>query len=88
MNCKRCGNPLPSEGAVCKFCGAALTPEGLQYQRRINENKDKQITLMSEKYGQHHNIKYNEVKENKLMGIIIIAIILVILVILAILLNK
>ena len=88
MNCNRCGAPLPDKGIVCKFCGAAMSPEQLKYMQRMQEKDKKQIQLLSEKYGQENNINYRENKENKVLGLIIIIIVLVFLGILTILINR
>lgn len=85
--CKRCKKPLPNEGVICKFCGAMMTQEQLNYQQKMKNKNDNQIMLLSEKYGQKSNIEYRDNKENKLLGFIIITIILLFLIVLTILLN-
>ena len=87
MKCIRCGKPLPSEGIVCKFCGALMNQEQISYQNKMKDKDNKRVTLLSEKYGHHNNVEYNEVKENKVVGLIIIMVVLVILIILTILIN-
>ncbi len=87
MNCKNCGSPLPSEGAICKFCGVAMEKSQLQFQKRMRNNEEQRVTLLSEKYGQINKIDYRKTKENKALGFVIIAIILLILIIITILLN-
>lgn len=87
MNCKKCGSPLPSEGAYCRFCGIAMDSNQLKYQQKMKNNNDQRITLLSEKYGQENKIEYRNVKENKLLGLIFISFILIVLIILTILLN-
>lgn len=87
MKCKNCGSPLPSEGAVCKFCGVAMEKSQLQFQKRMRNNDEQRVTLLSEKYGQQNKIDYRDTKENKALGLIIIAVILVFLIIITILLN-
>lgn len=87
MTCKKCGSPLPSEGAICKFCGAMMTPDQISYNNRMQQNKQKKIELLSEKYGQENNVGYREKKENKILGTIIIIVVLLILIIITILLN-
>ena len=42
MKCNRCGSPLPSDGMVCKFCGALMDQKQISYQ---NKMKDKNFTL-------------------------------------------
>ena len=88
MNCNKCGSPLPNKGIVCNFCGAAMSPEQLKYMQRMQDKNNKQIELLSEKYGQDNNIKYQSNKENKILGLIIIIVILVFLGIITILINR
>lgn len=87
MKCNRCGSPLPSEGMVCKFCGALMDKKQLDYQNKMKDKDNQKITLLSEKYGHQNNIEYNKVKENKVLGLVIISIVLIILIILTILIN-
>ena len=87
MKCNRCGSPLPSEGMVCKFCGALMDKKQLDYQNKMKDKDNQKITLLSEKYGHQNNIEYNKVKENKVLGFVIISIVLIILIILTILIN-
>lgn len=87
MKCNRCGNPLPNDGMVCKFCGALMDQKQINYQNKMKDKKAERITLLSEKYGHQNNIEYRDVKENKVLGLIIISIILVILIILTIIIN-
>ena len=59
-----------------------------EYQKKMNDNQNqKQVELLSEKYGYENNIEYNKTKENKLLGLVIIVVVLVILIVLAILIN-
>lgn len=87
MKCKNCGNPLPSEGIICKFCGALMDQSQINYQNKMKNKNNQKIMLLSEKYGHENKIEYREVKENKILGLAIIIIILVILIVLAILIN-
>jgi len=87
MKCKNCGNPLPSEGIICKFCGALMDQSQINYQNKMKDKNNQKIMLLSEKYGHENKIEYREVKENKILGLAIITIILVILIVLAILIN-
>lgn len=87
MTCNRCGNPLPSEGMVCKFCGALMNQSQINYQNQMKDKDNKRIVLLSEKYGHQNNIEYQDKKENKLLGLFIVMIVLVILIILTILFN-
>ncbi len=87
MKCKNCGNPLPSEGIICKFCGALMDQSQINYQNKMKDKNNQKIMLLSEKYGHENKIEYREVKENKILGLAIIIIILVILIVLAILIN-
>ena len=47
----------------------------------------KKIILLSEKYGHENKIEYREIKENKVLGLIVISIVLLFLIVLAILIN-
>ena len=87
MQCKRCGRPLPSSGIVCKFCGALMEKEQIDYQNKMRDKDNQRITLLSEKYGRENQITYREEKENKVIGIVVVAIILLLLIILTILIN-
>lgn len=87
MKCNRCGNSLPSDGMVCKFCGMLMDQEQINYQSKMKDKDNQRIMLLSEKYGHQNKIEYNKVKENKAFGLIIILITLVILTILTILIN-
>ena len=37
MKCNRCGSPLPSDGMVCKFCGALMDQKQISYQNKTKE---------------------------------------------------
>lgn len=64
MTCRNCGKPLPSDGIVCKFCGALMNQSEINYQNKMRDNDNKKITLLSEKYG--HEIKLNIVRLKKI----------------------
>lgn len=87
MVCKNCGKPLPSEGIVCKFCGSLMDQSQINYQNKMRDKDNKKIMLLSEKYGHENKIEYREVKENKVLGLVVITIILVFLIVLSILIN-
>ena len=87
MKCKNCGNSLPSEGIVCKFCGALMDQSQINYQNKMKDKDNKRIMLLSEKYGHENKIEYREEKENKILGLVVIIFILVILIVFAILIN-
>lgn len=87
MKCSRCGNPLPSDGIVCKFCGALMDVKQINYQNKMRDKNVERIVLLSEKYGHKNDIEYREVKENKILGLIVISVIVVFLIILTILIN-
>lgn len=88
MTCRNCGKPLPSDGIVCKFCGALMNQSEINYQNKMRDNDNKRITLLSEKYGHENKIEYRETKENKSLGLAIIIIVLVFLIVLTILINR
>lgn len=87
MNCRRCGKPLPNNSVACKFCGMLMGQDQLNFQRRMQENEEKRIQLLSEKYGVDTTPEYRKKKENKLLGAIFIGIILLILIIITIIVN-
>lgn len=87
MNCKRCGKPLPNNSVACKFCGMLMSNDQLNYQKKMQENEEKKIQLLSEKYGVSTTPEYNNKKENKFLGAIFIGIILLILIIITIIVN-
>lgn len=87
MKCKNCGNPLPGSGVVCKFCGALMDREQINYQNKMKDKENQRIMLLSEKYGYENKIEYREKKENKILGLAVILIILVFLILLTILIN-
>lgn len=87
MKCKNCGNALPDQGAVCKFCGVAMNEEQIKYQNKMKDRNQQRLELLSEKYGRENKIEYRETKENKALGLAVILIILLFLIILTILVN-
>ena len=50
MKCKNCGNPLPGSGVVCKFCGALMDREQINYQNKMKDKENQRIMLLSEKW--------------------------------------
>ena len=85
MNCKRCGSVLPSEGFVCKVCGAMMDNEQIKSQKANLKSKIGQIPiLMSEQNGKH-KIEYNSESPNKGMMAAIMLIIIIFLVIVSLL---
>ena len=91
MFCNKCGNPLPKEGAVCKFCGAMMNSEQINMVREENSQQEFRPELKTEKYGQGANIEYrekNNFNDNEILGIIIIGGIVLFIIILAIILNS
>ena len=85
MFCKRCGSALPSEGFICKVCGAMMDQEQINEQRKFikeNERKVKPL-LMSQKYGRKNNIVYNDEKTNTGLMSAVLFIIIVFLVVLS-----
>ena len=53
----------------------------------MKDKNNERIMLLSEKYGHQNNVEYREVKENKILGLIVISVIVVFLIILTILIN-
>ena len=89
MFCNKCGNPLPNEGAVCKFCGAMMNSEQINMIREQAKEQEFRPELMTEKYGQS-KIEYREDKSNNNLAIYLIVIggIVLFIIILAIILNS
>ena len=79
MVCQKCGNQLPNEGFVCKFCGAMMTDEQIEQQKNYLKERRFQPKLKSELYGIENNPKFK--------AILIIAGVIIFLIILAILIN-
>ena len=77
MFCQKCGNPLPKEGYICKFCGAMMGRDQIEKQKEYMKEHQYDPKLKSELYGQE-KINYNTEKDkNKNLGfLIILAIIL------------
>ncbi len=88
MQCKKCHSPLPANGIVCRFCGTLMDQEQIKYQNKMKNKSDQTIMLLSEKYGHENKVTYREVKENKILGLIVIIIVLLILIFLTILVNS
>lgn len=77
MVCNRCGASLPSEGIICKECGAMMAKAQIEEQKKWNElNKEtnRKINLMSSKYNiNKDSFTYDEPKkENKLLGLLVL----------------
>ena len=91
MICKRCGAALPSNGVVCLQCGAMMSKEQIEEQKKwkeINKETNKTINLMSSKYNvnkENFNYDNEPKKENKLLGLlVVVGVFLIILIIAAI----
>jgi uncharacterized membrane protein YvbJ len=87
MNCKRCGNPLPSKGYVCSFCGLMLDNKQIDMQKELLKNNTQlKPDLVSEKYGGKSQVfQSREDKPTSYLGIFIIfGILLLIIVIITI----
>ena len=91
MVCKKCGKPLPNEGAVCKFCGMLMDQNQIRTMKNMSDPQSSfQAKLLSDRYGIDKSSIYekkDDVKENKLLGAFVIIVVLVFLIILAILMN-
>ncbi len=87
MFCKRCGAALPSEGYICKSCGAMMSEEQIKSQKEFinNENKFK-VNLMSDKYNPGGIERdYKKRKDSRYLGILLVILIMVVIIIFAIL---
>ncbi len=67
MFCKKCNNPLPSEGYICKFCGALMTQEQIATQKENMKNNigKGNPNYLSKKFGRTKEVEYNTYKDNK-----------------------
>lgn len=64
-----------------------MDQEQIDFQKKMNDNHENRLELLSEKYGYENKIEYRESKENKILGLVIIVIVLLFLIILTILVN-
>ena len=89
MFCNKCGNPLPNEGAVCKFCGAMMSEEQIKMIREQKKEKEFRPELMTEKYGQS-KIGYRDDNKNSNIVVVLFVMggIVLFIIILAIILNS
>ncbi len=91
MVCKKCGKPLPNEGAICTFCGVMMQQDQLKEQMKMQDpNQKLRAHLLSDKYGVNKDIVYEKdksPKENKFLGAAVILIIVLFLIVLAIIIN-
>ncbi len=73
MHCKRCGKALGTDRGICPFCGAMMTKNQLaQYKKDKQENMFKP-EYITEKYGEKPvYYEKSEIKENKIIGFIVI----------------
>ena len=84
MFCQKCGNPLPKEGYICKFCGAMMTNDQIEKQKKYMEENKFKPKLKSELYGvEKINYEQRE-KDSKKLGVFLVLGILIFLIILAI----
>lgn len=86
MFCKKCGNPLPKEGYICKFCGAMMEKDQIEKQNKLLKDNRFGTKLKSELYGVE-KIKYESEtpkEENKFRPYLIIGGVIIFLIILAI----
>ena len=88
MYCKKCGAALPSNGFVCRSCGAMMDEEQIKMQKKFQEeeNTRMQVHLLSDQYSREPIVRdYKKHQENKYLGAILIVLVVIVLVILAIL---
>ncbi len=86
MYCKRCGAALPSEGYICKSCGAMMSEEQIKSQKELMNDNKFEVNLMSDKYNPGGiNRDYTVRKENKFLGILLVVLIIIVIIIIAIL---
>ena len=89
MFCKKCGNPLPKEGYICKFCGAMMDKNQVENQNKLMKENSYQPKFKTELYGgEKINYQENEHKEEKnFLPYAIIGGVIIFLIILAIIIN-
>ena len=63
MKCSRCGSPLPSDGIVCKFCGALMDQKQIAYQNKMKDKNSERIVLLK---SMDMKIKLNIVRLKKI----------------------
>ncbi len=90
MFCNKCGNPLPKEGAVCKFCGAMMSEEQIKMIQEQKKEQEFRPELMTEKYGQKGKIVYREETKNNnlIIYLAVVGGLVLFIIILAIILNS
>ena len=77
MHCEKCGAALPSEGYICKNCGAMMNSKQIHDQKEFNKlnslnNNNEKITFLSDRYRNDINRDIVPNKENKFLGILIV----------------
>ena len=85
MYCKRCGHALPSEGYICKNCGAMMSKEQINAQKKYMYEQKKNpnnVSLLSERYNGNVKRDLEKRKESKFLGVILIILVVILLVIL------
>lgn len=88
MECKKCGASLPSEGFICKRCGAMMSEAQIKEQKKYNQdnNKSVELTFLSDRYSNKPiDRNFKKINDNKYLGAILIILIVIILIIVAIL---
>lgn len=88
MYCKKCGAALPSHGFICRSCGTMMDIDQIKEQKKLmNEDENKKIVnLFSDQYSREPiNRNYEKIKDNKLLGALLIVLVVVVLIIIAIL---
>jgi len=89
MICNRCGSALPNDGVTCIQCGAMMSKEQIEEQKKwkeLNKEHNKKVNLMSNKYNVNkENFSYDEEpkKENKLLGLLVVVGVFLIIVLIA-----
>lgn len=88
MYCKKCGAALPSQGFICKSCGAMMNTDQIKEQKEFmkNNNQNNSLNLLSDRYRTEPlNRDYKKRSENKYLGVLLIVLVVIVLVIVAIL---
>ncbi len=71
MVCDKCGSALPSEGYICKECGAMMNKSQIDSNKK-NKNKEYKKTYLSDHFGVKKNIEYRKKDKSYIYAYVII----------------
>ena len=80
MQCNRCGAALPNNSYVCKQCGALMTKEQIELQKKFNkENNLNQYNGRTNAYLTNQiNYEKHETNYNHLMAVIFLILMVIV----------